>query len=312
MTILKLEIRRTLVAFMALLLMAVAAVGKEYRVEDVPNVQLTDSRQRVSDPEGLLTVQARDTINTMLARLKQTTGIEVAVVMLPSIGEADIVEYGTTLLRMWGIGSKKTNSGMLILYVEDIHRIRFENGYGIEGTMTDAMSKRIQMRYMVPRFKEGDRDGGMVAGVKAVTKVLDGSMKPEESEEEEEFPWYAAVIMVSVMVGTFLFLIWLIDYVTRRCPHCKKTALKKMSSNVIKRGNRTYRRDTFICRNCGKVVTKDHDITPNNNNNLTNGMIIGSMLGGGRRGGGGFSGGGFSGGGWGGGSSGGGGSTSGW
>ena len=68
---------------MALLLMAVAAVGKEYRVEDVPNVQLTDSRQRVSDPEGLLTVQARDTINTMLARLKQTTGIEVAVVMLP-------------------------------------------------------------------------------------------------------------------------------------------------------------------------------------------------------------------------------------
>ena len=168
------------------------------------------------------------------------------------------------------------------------------------------------MRYMVPRFKEGDRDGGMVAGVKAVTKVLDGSMKPEESEEEEEFPWYAAVIMVSVMVGTFLFLIWLIDYVTRRCPHCKKTALKKMSSNVIKRGNRTYRRDTFICRNCGKVVTKDHDITPNNNNDLTNGMIIGSMLGGGRRGGGGFSGGGFSGGGWGGGSSGGGGSTSGW
>ena len=304
--------RKIVLLAVSLLMVAMAAVGKEYKVEDVPNVQLADSRQRVSDPENLLSPAARDSINLMLARLKTTTGIEVGVVMLPSIGEADVMDFGNRLYRAWGIGNKKTNAGMLILYVEDIHRVRFENGYGLEGVMTDAMSKRIQVNYMVPRFKEGDRDGGMVAGVKAVTKVLDGSMKPEESEEEEEFPWYAAVIMVSVMVGTFLFLIWLIDYVTRRCPHCKKTALKKMSSNVIKRGNRTYRRDTFICRNCGKVVTKDHDITPNNNNNLTNGMIIGSMLGGGRRGGGGFSGGGFSGGGWGGGSSGGGGSTSGW
>ena len=180
-----------------MLLATAMATAKSYTVEDVPNVQLKDSRQRVSDPENLLGIAARDSINTMLARLKQTTGIEVAVVMLPSIGEADFVEFGTKLLRTWGIGGKKTNSGMLILYVEDIHRIRFENGYGLEGTMTDALSKRIQMRYMVPRFKKGDRDGGMVAGVKAVTEVLDGTMKPEQAtDEEEDIPLYVAIGVV--------------------------------------------------------------------------------------------------------------------
>ena len=297
------------VAFIAL---ATIATAKSYTVGDVPNVQLTDSRQRVSDPEALLSAAARDTINVMLAQLKQKTGIEVAVVMLPSIGEADIFDFAHELFRTWGIGGKKTNGGMLILYVDDIHRLRFTTGYGIEGTMTDAMTKRIAMQQMVPRFKEGNTDRGMIDGVKASCDVLDGSMTPEPEEEEEDIPWYAAVAVIGTMVAVFLFLIWLIDRVSRRCPNCKKTALKRMSSNVIKRGNRTYRRDTFICRNCGKVVTKDHDITPNDNDDLTKGIIIGSMLGGGRRGGGGFSGGGFSGGSWGGGSTGGGGSTSGW
>lgn len=296
-----------------LVVMATIATAKSYTVADVPNVQLKDSRQRVSDPEALLSAAARDTINVMLAELKQKTGIEVAVVMLPSIGEADIFDFAHELFRTWGIGNKKTNGGMLILYVDDIHRLRFTTGYGIEGTMTDAMTKRIATRYMVPRFKEGNTDRGMIDGVKASCDVLDGSMTPEPEEEEEDIPWYVAVAIVATMVAMFMFIVWLIDRASRRCPHCKKSALKRISSNVIKKGNRTYRRDTFICGNCGKVVTKDHDITPNDNNDLVNGMIIGSMLGGGRRGGGGgFSGGGFSGGGWGGGSTGGGGSTSGW
>ena len=84
------------VAFIAL---ATIATAKSYTVADVPNVQLKDSRQRVSDPEALLSDAARDTINVMLAELKQKTGIEVAVVMLPSIGEADIFDFAHELFR---------------------------------------------------------------------------------------------------------------------------------------------------------------------------------------------------------------------
>ena len=92
-----------LLAGVVMLMATAMATAKSYTVGDVPNVQLNDSRQHVSDPEALLGNAARDSINTMLVRLKQTTGIEVAVVMLPSIGEADLVEFGTTLLRTWGI-----------------------------------------------------------------------------------------------------------------------------------------------------------------------------------------------------------------
>ena len=173
---------------LVLLVMTTTATAKSYTVADVPNVQLKDSRQRVSDPEALLGGAARDTINVMLAELKQKTGIEVAVVMLPSIGEADVFDFAHELFRTWGIGNKKTNGGLLILYVDDIHRLRFTTGYGIEGTMTDAMTKRIATRYMVPRFKEGNTDQGMIDGIKASCDVLDGSMQPEPEEEEEDIP----------------------------------------------------------------------------------------------------------------------------
>ena len=73
---------------MALTLFPVGAFAKEYQVKDVPNVLLKDARQRVSDPEGLLSPLARDSVNRMLASLKSEDGAEVAVVMWPWVGNA--------------------------------------------------------------------------------------------------------------------------------------------------------------------------------------------------------------------------------
>lgn len=130
---------------------------KEYKsVDDVPNVRLTDVRRYVSDPTSILSPAATDTIDAILGRLEKSTGIETAVVMLPSIGENDIFDFSTSLFRKWGIGKKKSDNGLLILFVMDQHKVRFSTGYGIEGTMTDAMSKRIQTQYMVPAFKRSD------------------------------------------------------------------------------------------------------------------------------------------------------------
>ena len=160
---------------------------KEYKsVDDVPNVRLTDVRRYVSDPTSILAPAATDTINAILGRLEKSTGIETAVVMLPSIGENDIFDFSTSLFRKWGIGKKKSDNGLLILFVMDQHKVRFATGYGIEGTMTDAMSKRIQMQYMVPAFKRSDWNKGMVDGVRATAKVLDGSMKPEAADRDRK------------------------------------------------------------------------------------------------------------------------------
>lgn len=290
-----------------------AAETKQYTIDDVPNVRLSDVRQYVTDPSAILSATARDSINAILGRLEKSTGIETAVVMLPSIGDEDIFDFGHELFRKWGIGKKKSDNGLLILFVKDQKKVRFTTGYGIEGTMTDAMSKRIQTTLMIPRFRNGNWDGGMVSGVRAVAKTLDGSMQAEEDNGEDDLS--AIMITLLAIVVTMLIFIYVMGSL-QRCPKCKKrSALRKVKEQhlVVKDQNgrivRRILRTTYICKYCGNTVTKDSDEN-DNGNAMATGAILGSMLGGGNRGGSGF-GGGF-GGSFGGGSTGGGGATSGW
>ena len=179
--------------------------------------------------------------------------------------------------------------------------------------MTDAMSKRIQTTLMVPRFKKGNWDGGMVSGVRAVAKTLDGSMQAEEGSGEDDI----STIMITLLaiVVTMLIFIYAMGSL-QRCPKCKKrSALRKVKEQhlVVKNKNgriiRRILRTTYVCKYCGNTVTKDTDEN-DHGSAMATGAMLGSMLGGGNRGGSGF--GGSFGGNFGGGSTGGGGATSGW
>lgn len=284
---------------------------KEYKsVDDVPNVRLTDVRRYVSDPTSILSPAATDTIDAILGRLEKSTGIETAVVMLPSIGENDIFDFSTSLFRKWGIGKKKSDNGLLILFVMDQHKVRFATGYGIEGTMTDAMSKRIQMQYMVPAFKRSDWNKGMVDGVRATAKVLDGSMKPEAADSDTDTS--DLLFSIGIIIGVILLAMF-VSSIKQRCPKCRKrSAMKQMGVEVLRvstgKGRRKrIRRTTYVCQYCGHIMTKDEDIDDNSGSAAAGGAILGSMLGSSGGGGGGSFGGSFGGG-----STGGGGSTSDW
>lgn len=301
---------KRLIGLMLFLLVATLSFAtgeaKQYTLQDVPNVRLSDVRQYVSDPSHILSATARDTINAVLGRLEASTGIETAVVMLPSIGEEDIFNFAHELFRQWGIGKQKSNNGLLILFVADQRKVRFTVGYGLEGTMTDAMSKRIQMQRMVPRFKAGDWDGGMVDGVRAAAQVLDGSMHPEPTDDEEDM--LVGIIALLIIIGIAIFVIFLVGE-AQRCPKCRKKGVKRVAQQVLRLSNgRRVRRTTFLCPYCGHTFTRDENIDDSGN---AAAFIAGAMLGGMGRRGGGF-GGGISGGSFGGGSTGGGGSTSGW
>ena len=282
---------------------------KEYKsVDDVPNVRLTDVRRYVSDPTSILSPAATDTIDAILGRLEKSTGIETAVVMLPSIGENDIFDFSTSLFRKWGIGKKKSNNGLLILFVMDQHKVRFATGYGIEGTMTDAMSKRIQTQYMVPAFKRSDWNKGMVDGVRATAKVLDGSMKPEAADSDTDTS--DLLFSIGIIIGVILLAMF-VSSIKQRCPKCRKrSAMKQMGVEVLlvstgKGKRKRIRRTTYVCQYCGHIMTKDEEVNDDNGSGgraAVGGAILGSMLGSG----------GSSGGSYGGGSTGGGGSTSSW
>ena len=289
-------------------ILAIGAEDKAYSIESVPNVYAQDRRLHVSDPNGLLIQETQAEINRMLTLLEDSTGIQSMVVMLPSIGQDDIFDFAHNLFRHWGIGNKESNNGMLIVYVADQRKIRFTTGYGLEGILPDAMCKRIQSRYMIPHFREGNTDLGMLEGTKAVVSVLDGSMKADNTEEE------ASLWEILLTLGAIMFIIvvpiWLIHRQEHTCPKCAKAgALKLVSQTSTPTRKGKLIKKTLLCSHCGHTVVKKYHQSNNNDTDaMTGGMMMGSMLGGGRRGGGG----GFMGGSFGGGSTGGGGSTSGW
>ena len=281
---------------------------KAYTIQSVPNTYAMDRRMHVSDPDGLLALDYASEINRILTTLEDSTGIQSMVVMLTSIGNEDIFEFSHNLFRHWGIGSTKRNEGLLIVYVADQRKIRFTTGYGLEGILPDAMCKRIQSRYMIPHFREGNTDLGMLEGTKAVVGVLDGSMKADNTEEEASL-WEILLTLGAIML-IIVVPIWLIHRQEHTCPKCAKAgALKLVSQTSTPTRKGKLIRKTLLCSHCGHTVVKEYHQSNNDDTGaMMGGMMMGSMLGGGRRGGGG----GFMGGSFGGGSTGGGGSTSGW
>lgn len=288
-----------------------------YAIGDVPNVHVADRRQYVSDPTAILSAAARDSINVLCQQLEAEKGVQVAVVMLPSIEGGDIFEFAHGLFRQWGIGEKKSNNGLLVLFVSDLRQVRFTTGYGLEGTLPDAICKRVQSRCMVPRFREGDYDGGMVEGLKALAAVIrgDSSLAREAKGKIDGSDDDTAMLLFVVLAIIAMSL--LPTFLARRRYHCSRCGQKKARRTAMRRqveNGRVVRIETYRCEHCGHTFERRHyDGNPDDGSSAANGLsdllFFGSILGGmrGRSGGGGGFGGSFGGG-----STGGGGSTSGW
>src|SRR5205085_1505096 len=104
--------------------------------------------------------------------LEQRTGRQLVVVTLPSLQGYEIEDYGYQLGRAWGIGQKKLNNGVLFIIAPNEHATRIEAGYGLEPILTDALSSVILNEAVIPKFKQGDMQGGIVAGTDEILKQL--------------------------------------------------------------------------------------------------------------------------------------------
>lgn len=288
-----------------------AAEARPYSVEEIPNVQLSNRYKFTSNPDGILSQAAVARIDSICYDLRHRGIAQTAVVAVAEIDSDDVFEFAYELFSKWGVGSK-SNSGIGILLVEEAREIRFVTGYGVEGTLPDAICKRIQTQYMLPYFRNGDYSSGMVAGVEAIRSVLNGSELDAGGNDDyissEEEPVFGIIAFFALMMIGGTVILYLAIRASQRCPNCKEIALQKDSARVISRnfGATTYE-DTYICAKCGTVVKrKRQDYDSSHNNRGGGGPIIMGGGGFGRGGGGSF------GGGWGGGSFGGGGAGSRW
>ena len=127
---------------------------------------------RVVDQANIVQPETRAVLEQKLADLEEKSGIQLVVATVTSLEGQDIEPYANELFRKWQLGEKKKNNGVLLLIAPNERRVRIEVGYGLEGTLTDALSKVIITNAMTPRFKAGNFSEGISRGVDDIITVL--------------------------------------------------------------------------------------------------------------------------------------------
>ena len=131
--------------------------------------ELTDPRPKsqVVDRADVILGWRERKINMMLSDIKERTGVEVMVVTVPNTSVSP-KEFAVNLGNTWGVGDAELDNGLIILLAMEQRRIEMEQGVGMEELLPASWLKKMQGSYMVPRFKKGDFQGGLVAGVEQV------------------------------------------------------------------------------------------------------------------------------------------------
>ncbi len=156
-----------------LLLLALLSCGTAQAEVEVPKLS-----QRVTDLTGTLDAGQRQLLENKLAAFEASKGSQIAVLMLPTTQPETVEQFGIRVADAWKLGRKGIDDGALLLVAKDDHRLRIEVGYGLEGVLNDATSKRIVSEVITPYFKRGEFYAGIDAGVTSIIKVVEGEPLP--------------------------------------------------------------------------------------------------------------------------------------
>lgn len=134
---------------------------------------------RVTDQTATLTTAQKAALERTLQLFEARKGSQIAVLIVPTTAPETIEQYALRVAEQWKLGRKKVDDGVILVVAKADRALRIEVGYGLEGALNDATSKRIISEIITPRFKQGDFYGGITAGVDQIIRVIDGEPLPE-------------------------------------------------------------------------------------------------------------------------------------
>ncbi len=171
----------------------------QFEIPEIPKEQTS-----VYDYINLLQPSQKNTLEHKLVKYSDTTSTQIVVAVISSTKGENINYLGAQWGEKWGIGQDGKDNGILILLAKDDRRIAINTGYGVEHLLTDAMSKRIIERDIIPFFKQNDYYGGLNRGSDAIFEVLNGEYQGTR-KQDNGFPIGLIIMLL------FIFFIILIS-----------------------------------------------------------------------------------------------------
>jgi uncharacterized protein len=165
---------------------------------------------RIVDGANLLAPDVRQRLDDKLKAHEDRTSDQVVVATLPSLQDITIEDFANGLFRHWQLGQKAKNNGVLLIVAPKERKVRIEVGYGLEGALTDALSKVIITTAIAPKFKTGDFAGGIEAGVDAILTILAGDAEEWQRRAEvrsDESTMVEDIAVIIAMALIFLFIV---------------------------------------------------------------------------------------------------------
>jgi uncharacterized protein len=180
---------------------AIAAFPQDFPPK--PNTLVTDYTNTLSPGD-------RQQLENKLVAFDDTSSTQIAIVLMKSVGDYDINEYGTELGRKWGIGQKGKNNGLLILAAIDQHKVTIQVGYGLEGAVPDVITQQIIQQDMLPHFRQNDYYGGLDAATTDIIKYTKGEYKADAkpAQNNQQGNGWGGIIFFIIIVIVILIAIF--------------------------------------------------------------------------------------------------------
>lgn len=187
-------------AFIVLILFGLSLTG--YAQNDLPPKPKLQTS--VYDGANILNSSQLNALKRKLINYADSTSTQIVVITVPSTNGDDINLYTAELGQKWGIGQKGKDNGVILLIAFKDRKMAIQNGYGVESTLTDFLSKRIIDQIIVPEFKRGSYYRGIDLGTTAMMQVLSGQFKEtrqfKTKKKSKKFPFGTIIIFIIIFL----------------------------------------------------------------------------------------------------------------
>ncbi len=163
---------------------------------------------RVNDDANLLDASSKAALESKLRAFEEETSNQVVVATFPSLEGESLEDFSMRLAQNWKIGQKGKDNGVILLIFKNDRKLRIEVGYGLEGALTDALSRRIIQDDIVPEFKKGNYAAGILKGSDSILAAIKGEYKPKETASDEMPSWLATLFTIILLIVFPLFLLY--------------------------------------------------------------------------------------------------------